>query len=138
MPANATAKVDFRLVPNQDPDDIRAKLRAHLDANGFDDIAISVTGGYFPAKIDPDDPFVQIAAEAATEAFGVEAVIEPILGVSGPMSWFTANLPGMPIVTAGAGYPGGKVHAPNEHVKIDLFVSAIKQTARIIGRFGTS
>src|ERR1700694_1704973 len=35
IPARAFAKVDFRLVPNQDPDDINAKLRRHLDAGGF-------------------------------------------------------------------------------------------------------
>jgi hypothetical protein len=34
LPATASAKVDFRLVPNQDPDDILDKLRRYLDAQG--------------------------------------------------------------------------------------------------------
>src|ERR1041384_3086591 len=37
LPAAASARVDFRLVIGQDPEDILKKLRAHLDAEGFSD-----------------------------------------------------------------------------------------------------
>ena len=49
LPARASAKVDFRLVPDQDPDDIRKKLRAHLDEHGFSDVQITDLGGEPPA-----------------------------------------------------------------------------------------
>ena len=39
VPARALAKIDFRLVPDQDPYEIQALLRAHLDAEGFADVA---------------------------------------------------------------------------------------------------
>jgi len=42
IPSSASAKVDFRLVPNQDPWDIVAKLKAHLCEQGFDDIEVRV------------------------------------------------------------------------------------------------
>ncbi len=35
LPARAMAKIDFRLVPDQDPQDILAKLKAHLRAEGL-------------------------------------------------------------------------------------------------------
>ncbi len=35
LAAEASAKLDFRLIPNQDPHDVLAKLRRHLDLNGF-------------------------------------------------------------------------------------------------------
>src|SRR5438874_2340081 len=38
LPAKAMAKIDFRLVPNQEPEDIVAKLQAHLKNEGYDDI----------------------------------------------------------------------------------------------------
>src|SRR5690606_27044690 len=38
LPAEASAKVDMRLVPWQDAHDIYAKLRAHLDKHGFEDV----------------------------------------------------------------------------------------------------
>ncbi|MGD8398070.1 MAG: M20/M25/M40 family metallo-hydrolase, partial [Anaerolineae bacterium] len=44
LPAEAHAKLDFRLVPEQDPHDILRKLRAHLDIEGFDDIEIHAEG----------------------------------------------------------------------------------------------
>lgn len=135
IPAEARAKLDFRLVPNQRPEDIVAKLRAHLDRQGFDDVEVRWTGGYPPAKVDPDDPFVRLTAEAAQAVYGRPAVVEPLVGVSGPMAWFVEQLK-LPIVTTGIGYPGGQVHAPNEHVRLDHFVQGIAHTAQIIGRFG--
>ncbi len=36
LPAEASAKIDFRLVPDQDPARIIPLLRAHLDRHGFD------------------------------------------------------------------------------------------------------
>ena len=38
VPAEAHARLDIRLVPEQDPDAIHAALRAHLDASGFADV----------------------------------------------------------------------------------------------------
>src|SRR5688572_7429063 len=50
LPSEARAKIDFRMVPDQDPNEIVKLLRAHLDANGFDDIAIDVFGNERPAR----------------------------------------------------------------------------------------
>ena len=48
LPGRAVAKIDMRLVPDMTPDDTVAKLRRHLDAKGFADIEINVSGGYGP------------------------------------------------------------------------------------------
>jgi acetylornithine deacetylase/succinyl-diaminopimelate desuccinylase-like protein len=58
QPARASAKVDFRLVPAQMPEEIVKKLRAHLDAQGFNDIKIDFLGGEPAARTNPDDPFI--------------------------------------------------------------------------------
>ncbi|MDX1617129.1 MAG: M20/M25/M40 family metallo-hydrolase, partial [Candidatus Promineifilaceae bacterium] len=60
IPSEATAKVDFRLVPDQSPPEIVAKLRRHLDAEGFTDIEIVPHGSTRPARTDPHHPFVQL------------------------------------------------------------------------------
>ena len=44
LPSEARAKMDFRLVPDQDPEDVYRSLRAHLDARGFADVEISYLG----------------------------------------------------------------------------------------------
>ncbi|MCP4361956.1 MAG: M20/M25/M40 family metallo-hydrolase, partial [Chloroflexi bacterium] len=72
LPAKASAKIDFRLVPQQTPEEMVSKLRAHLDAQGFHDVDVKLLGGGRPAKVDPDDPFVQIANETAVDVYGQE------------------------------------------------------------------
>jgi len=59
----------------------------------------------------------------------------PTVGGSGPNFVFADTLKA-PIVTAGVGYPGSQVHAPNENLVIENFVTGVKHTARIIAKFG--
>lgn len=136
LPARAGAKLDFRLVPNQQPETVARQLRAHLDAHGFSDVQIRPIGGYPAAKVDPDHPFVRLTTDTAFDVYGQPSVIEPMVGGSGPMASFVDVL-GVPVVMCGVGYPDSAAHAPNEHVRIDDLVLGIKHTARIIGRFAT-
>ena len=134
VPATATAKLDFRLVPNQSPAEIISKLRAHLDAHGFDDVDIHLLGGGRPARVPPDDPFVQLTYETAVQVYGKEPVIHPLVGGSGPNYPFIHTLK-LPVVTAGIGYPGSRAHAPNENIRVQDLVNGIRHTARIVERF---
>ena len=134
LPAKASAKVDFRLVPKQTPEEIVSKLRTHLDLNGFDDVQITLFGNGRPAKVDPDHPMVQLANATALDVYGKPPQVYPIIGGSGPNYPFIHVL-GLPVVSAGIGYPGAQVHAPNENIQIDHFVNGIKHTARIIEGF---
>jgi acetylornithine deacetylase/succinyl-diaminopimelate desuccinylase-like protein len=134
LPARASAKVDFRLVPDQDPDDIRDKLRAHLDSHGFKDVRITDLGGDPPARTDPDDPFIQLVVNAARDVYGVPQQMVPLIGGSGPSHPFVHDL-GLPVATAGAGYPDTRAHAPNENIRLDLYLKHAKHMARVIGEF---
>jgi acetylornithine deacetylase/succinyl-diaminopimelate desuccinylase-like protein len=134
LPARASAKVDFRLVPDQTPQEILTKLRIHLDAHGFTDIDITFHGGGRPAKVDPDDPFVLLTNETAEAVYGVTPFVAPIIGGSGPNYPFIHVL-GLPLVAAGVGYPGSQVHAPNENMRLDYYRQGTQHTARIIERF---
>ena len=135
LPARASAKIDFRLVPDQTPEAVLQQLRAHLDAEGFGDVEVSFLGGEPPARTDPDHPFLQLVTAAAREVYGVPQQIAPLSGGSGPMHVFTHAL-GVPIATAGVSYPGAQTHSPNEHIVIDHFEKGIRHTARILGEFG--
>ncbi len=50
LPHRATAKMDFRLVPDMTVPDCLRKLRAHLDKRGFSDVEVNMTGGYNPGS----------------------------------------------------------------------------------------
>jgi len=135
LPARASAKVDFRLVPNQTPEEVLRALRAHLDAEGFADVEITYLGGEAPARTDPNHPFISLVVNTAEAVYGRPMQIVPMIGGSGPNSAFIHHL-GLPIATAGLGYPGTQAHAPNENIRLDLYLKHAKHIARILVAFG--
>lgn len=137
LPAQASAKVDFRLVPGQTPPQVLEQLRAHLDQEGFQDIQITYLGGGPAARTDPDHPFVKLVVDTSEEAFGEKMELVPMVGGSGPNYAFVHTLK-LPVVTTGIGYPGGNAHAPNENIRIDLYLKGAKHIARILQAFGHS
>ncbi len=134
LPAKASAKVDFRLVPDQKPEDVLMKLRKHLDAEGFEDVRIEFLGGEPAARTEPDDPFVGIVVKAAEEVYEEAMQLVPITGGSGPNYPFVHDL-GLPVATAGLGYPDTRAHAPNENIRIDLYLKHARHMARVIKEF---
>ncbi|MDO9085718.1 MAG: M20/M25/M40 family metallo-hydrolase [Anaerolineaceae bacterium] len=136
LPAKASAKIDFRLVPEQTPEKILTLLRDHLDKHGFLDIEISFLGGESPARTDPDHPFVNLVVESAKDVYGMPMIVVPMVGGSGPNHLFIKHL-NVPIVTAGVSYPGSQNHAPNENIRVVDFLKGTKHLARIISEFGS-
>ena len=135
LPATAKAKVDFRLVPEMRHDDILKKLRAHLDAQGFEDVNINHSDGENASMTAMDAPFVKLVSATAQDVYGKEPVIVPTLAGSGPMHCVSEGL-GMPIASSGIGFPDDKIHAPNENARIDYFLKGILHAAAILETFG--
>lgn len=135
LPARASAKVDFRLVPDQTPQRVLKLLREHLDRHGFEDVKINFLGGEAPDRTDPDDPFVKMVVDTSAEVYGMPMQIVPMIGGSGPNHLFTEALH-IPIVTAGVGDPGSQAHAPNENIRLDLYLKHAKHIARIMKAMG--
>jgi acetylornithine deacetylase/succinyl-diaminopimelate desuccinylase-like protein len=135
LPARASAKVDFRLVPDQDPEEVVLQLRDHLDNEGFTDVEITYLSGGRPARTPLDDPFLNLVVEEAKDVYGVPQRVVPMSGGSGPNYAFIHTL-NVPVVTVGVGYPGSNGHAPNENLVIDNFIAGIRHTARVMVRFG--
>jgi acetylornithine deacetylase/succinyl-diaminopimelate desuccinylase-like protein len=131
------AKVDFRLVPDQDPLTVRDNLRKHLDAHGFSDVEVVYVGGQRPARVDPKQPMVQLAIKTAREVYGKEPAVMPLVGGSGPIHPFVVGLR-QPVVTCGVGYPGTRAHAPNENLRVNDLVLGAKHTARFLAELAES
>jgi len=135
QPAKASAKVDFRLVPDQRPADVLEQLRRHLDAEGYSDVQVELLGGEAPARTDPDDPFIKLVCDTALEVYGKPMALLPLVGGSGPNYPFVHDL-GLPVATAGLGHPDGRGHAPNENIRLDLYLKHAKHMARLMAAFG--
>ncbi|MEM1536633.1 MAG: M20/M25/M40 family metallo-hydrolase [Candidatus Bathyarchaeia archaeon] len=134
LPREAMAKLDFRLVPNQKPNEILRKLKRHLEVQGFSDIEIVQYGSTEPVKTPVSDPFVGLVAKTAEKVYGNKAVIYPLSAGSGPMHLFR-NLLGFPVVSAGCGHPESNTHAPNENLRIESFIKGVKFIAALIDDF---
>jgi acetylornithine deacetylase/succinyl-diaminopimelate desuccinylase-like protein len=134
QPAFASAKVDFRLVPGQMPEDILLKLRAHLDAEGFNDVQINFLGGEPAARTDPANSFVRTVVKSAEEVYESAMELVPMIGGSGPNYPFVHDL-GLPVATAGLGYPETRAHAPNENIRLDLYLKHARHMARVLKEF---
>lgn len=117
LPHKASAKLDFRLVPNQTADECVAKLKAHLAKRGFGDIEVNYTGGYSPTATDPRSPLIQ-AQLTVLARHGVPAVLWPRLAGSYPGFVFTDPPLNLPAGHFGLGNGGG-AHAPDEFFVID-------------------
>lgn len=133
LPAKASAKVDFRIVENMDPDDLLKKLRAHLDAKGFTDVKIAWHEAYPAAKTPPDHPFVELVDMANQEIFGHKLRIHITSPGSGPLYLFKDHVP---MVSIGVSDYDSRGHAPNESIKINNFRQGMKRIAAIIDKMG--
>ncbi len=128
LPSKAMAKIDFRLVPNQEPQDIASKLRAHLDAQGYSDIRLSVLGSAPPVVTPMEEPIVQIVKEIAQEYSGQRPVINPIAGGTLPLLGALRRFVGVPglAVPGNPTYWANGAHAPNEHIRLDDLQQAVR------------
>jgi len=138
LPAKAMAKMDFRLVPNQDPNDILEKLRAHLKAQGFEDVQVKKLGEADPVVTPIDGDFVQRIKEICVEFTSQEPQITALVGGTLPLlGSMKKNVGVLGVSTSGNPiYYGSGAHAPNEHIRLSDIPRAIEFNAFLFTRLG--
>lgn len=135
--ASARATCQLRYVVGTDPADILPALRRHLDANGFEAIAIRPHDrGFFAAtRLDPKHPWVGFIAGSIERTTGRPPHILPNLAGSLPNDCF-ADILGLPTVWAPHSYRGCSQHAPNEHVLKSVSRDALRVMAGLFWDIG--
>ncbi len=134
LPAVASAKVDFRLVPDLTPEIVRDLLRAHLDRRGFTDIELVPAHGELPSRWPADTDVAKAAIAALTDAYRTAPVVYPLMVGSGPMAQVCDALR-IPVVGFGSGHAGSANHAPNENIKIADYLDHIRAFGRFLHAF---
>ena len=135
LPGAATARLDFRLVPDLTPELVVELLRRHLDTRGFHDIEIIELGSAPYAKSSPRSAVARAAVEAAGEVYGGEPVVYPLDPASGPVGAVCGvNFPPTPVVSFGVSFYGSNPHAPDENIRLEDFLRGVKYFGRIIHR----
>jgi acetylornithine deacetylase/succinyl-diaminopimelate desuccinylase-like protein len=135
VPAEAHARLDMRIIPDQDPAALWDALRAHLDAGGFGDIQMRTFEGSEPAYWSSiDDPIVDAAATVSEAVLGKDAV--RFVSMSGivPMYQVCAR-DDVPMTTLGASGEDCRAHAPDENYPLAMAADAAEITARFLDAF---
>lgn len=138
LPAKAMAKMDFRLVPNQDPDDIFDKLQAHLKAQGFEDVQVTKLGGGDPVVTPLEGAFAQKLTQICQMFTEQEPKITPLVGGTLPLlGAMKKNVGVLGLSTSGnPAYYASGAHAPNEHIRISDIPRAIEFNVYMFTQLG--
>lgn len=134
VPNEARARMDFRLIPNIQPDAAIRKLKAHLQKHGFGHIEVKAFDGAEPPyKISVKEDISQAIIAAATEVYGELPVVNGVSAEGAILRhvW-------IPCVLTGFANPGANLHAPDENIHIEKYIQGIKYAAAIMEHFGRS
>jgi acetylornithine deacetylase/succinyl-diaminopimelate desuccinylase-like protein len=133
LPSDAHVKITCRLVPDQQPDDIIAKVRAHLAQRcprgvtlRFDDD----THGSAAYRISPDNVALQAAADTLRDVFGTPAVVVGMGGTVPVTLTFRETL-GVDTVFFSFSTADEDIHAPNEFYRPERFRLGLQAWARL-------
>lgn len=131
IPARAVAKISCRLVPDQYPDVVVEQIqRAVAEACPKGVTAeFKLIHGAPPSVVNPNNRFVQAAAEAMKQVFGKETVYIRSGGSIPIVGLFDKYL-GIPSVMMGFGLPDDNLHAPNEKFHLPNLFRGIDAVAR--------
>jgi acetylornithine deacetylase/succinyl-diaminopimelate desuccinylase-like protein len=130
VPAEAHAKLSFRLVANQEPADIIESLRQYVRDDTPPGIRVAVTThgpGVRPCFAPMDSPAVRAGKRAMERAFGKE-VLFTREGGSGPEADL-ADILAAPLVFIAVGLDADRIHAPNERVDMALLLKGAEAAA---------
>jgi acetylornithine deacetylase/succinyl-diaminopimelate desuccinylase-like protein len=153
IPPEASASIDFRLVPDQNPGSIKRLVEAHLQQNGFHIlrrdpdreerlkypklIKVEWDEGYPPYKLPLDDPFGLAVARTLAEALTDPPLKLPSLGGSVPMKMF-ADVLGIPVLGLPIVNYDNNQHGPNENLRLENLWDGIAMFAGLLAGLGKS
>jgi acetylornithine deacetylase/succinyl-diaminopimelate desuccinylase-like protein len=137
IPAKATAKVSFRMVPNQDPDKIVESFRQFLKDNAPKGVQIElkVLSAGPAIMVNPDHPAIHTAAGVFSQMLGKPTVFIRS-GGSIPVVGDFANHLKIPTVLMGFGLPDDGLHSPNEKYRLQNYYTGIMTIAHFFDEYG--
>ena len=134
--AEASAKVSFRLVPGQDPDEVFAQFQQFVRERAPKDATLTFQShsGSPAVEANTDTPWVRAAQDALREEYGRE----PLLMGSGgsiPVVNSLHRVLGLDSLLVGFGLDDDQVHSPNEKFEQRCYHHGIRTHVRLLGKF---
>jgi acetylornithine deacetylase/succinyl-diaminopimelate desuccinylase-like protein len=151
IPTDATASIDFRLVPKQTPEHVRQLVEAHLKAQGYFIVDHTPTAaerlaharivkatwepGYAASRVPMDAPLSRATLRAVQDALGQPIVALPMLGGSLPLSTFESVLH-TPLIVLPIVNHDNNQHSSNENLRMQNLFDGILTYAGILAKLG--
>jgi acetylornithine deacetylase/succinyl-diaminopimelate desuccinylase-like protein len=137
LPAKAMAKISCRLVPDQDPGQVKQQLLAYLEKNAPPTITweLEMFAGAFPSITDRHNPGVRAMHRAMEETWGHPPLYHRE-GGSVPVVAQMQDLLQVESVLMGMAMPDDNLHAPNEKIHLPTFYRGIDLLIRYLDTLG--
>lgn len=149
IPTEASASIDFRLVPDQAPARVRERTEAYLKSLGFHVVheepgaevrrahpkivRVAWDDGYAAARTSMDLPVSRAVLKTLEEMLGQPVVKVPMLGGSVPMSMFTDTLK-VPVIAVPIVNHDNNQHAAHENLRLQNLWDGIEVFAALFAR----
>ena len=135
LPADASAKLDFRLVDGLTPELAESLLRAHLDRRGFTDITIKQLGGEHFAATPSGNLPERAAIAASQDTWDKTPIMFPWHAGSGPIYPLCAMLDNPCVFAGTTWHPNARAHSPNENILVKDYFDSMQFTAAFLAHF---
>jgi acetylornithine deacetylase/succinyl-diaminopimelate desuccinylase-like protein len=131
--SHAMAKLTFRLVPEQEGDEILKLARTHLRKNLPKGVTLEITDGHSGPwyLTDPHSPIGEAAQRALRKAFNAEAALIREGGSIPIVSQFRGIL-GVETLLMGLALPDCRAHSPNENFPLENLEGGIRLNKAIL------
>lgn len=137
IPAEASAKISMRLVPNQNPAKIQAAFEKYIRSLCPPSVQLRFEcyGKAKPVMVPTDSPALSIARAALEKGFGAKPVLMRGGGSIPVVETFQEQL-GVAALLVGYGLPDDNLHSPNEKFSLEDFHRGIKTAAYLVAELG--
>jgi acetylornithine deacetylase/succinyl-diaminopimelate desuccinylase-like protein len=134
LPAEAHCKMDFRLVPDQDPEELYGRFVAFLNANGYGDVHIVKETMEPAARTSYKSELAQAAIKGAKQVFSKDPSIEISSAGTGPLYVFTRRY-GVAGLDIGISPIDSALHSPNENIRLDFLEKGMLWLGRTVENY---
>jgi acetylornithine deacetylase/succinyl-diaminopimelate desuccinylase-like protein len=137
IPTQALARLNFRLVPDQRPEEVIQQLRRHVAALTTPGLRAHVRGGKgaSPVLLPRAHPAITAAARAVEQVWEVEPVFTRSGGAIAPVEQLSRRF-GLPVILLGFGQPDDNIHGPNERIGLPNLFRGVETIIRVLAEYG--
>lgn len=134
LPAQATAKMEVRLVPGLEPHDVLDKISKQLKKNGYEQIELTYTLGEKSYRSDMSAPAILNVVKLAKEFYPEGISVLPTTAGTGPMHTVFHAL-NVPILAFGIGNVNSHDHGGDENVRLADYYTHIELIKELIASY---